>query len=39
VKHTLIYSIQIHRITRTSESIDNMFMFAVVLICVMELMR
>ena len=39
VKHTLIYSIQIHRITRTSESIDNMFMFAVVLICVMDLMR
>jgi len=38
VKHTLIYSIQIHRITRTSESIDNMFMFAVVLICIMDFM-
>jgi len=39
VKHTHIYSIQIRRATRTSESIDNMFMFAVVLICIMDFMR
>lgn len=39
VKHIHIYSIQSRRITRTSESIDNMFMFVLVQWVLVEFIR